>query len=175
MSLPDTGGVRSIAPAQGPRGPAPFFISETEAFAKNRGTVYITESGRSYDGRHFLKTGFFGTVSGKKFRDHISLGLIVWLLACVVFHPLVHLEAGRDDSETGRVRFCAAHGGGTEAVLHEEFLPCPLCSGFDETVCSSGEQSVSFAEHIPQGRPLPDEPSRPSLPELPAPRGPPAI
>ena len=122
-----------------------------------------------------MKTVFFSTVSGKKFRDHISRGVIVWLLACVVFHPLMHLGPGHDGSPTETVRFCAAQGGGTAAVLHEEFLPCPLCSGFDDAVCPADAQSVPFAERVPQEKSQPNEPSRLSPPELPAPRGPPAI
>ena len=121
-----------------------------------------------------MKKGFFNALPGRKLRDHISRGMTVWLLACVIFHPLMHLESGHGGSETGHVRFCAAQGGETGAAIHEELLRCPLCSGIGDVVCFSGEESAVIAERIPEGKSLPDVPSHLNLPELPSPRGPPA-
>ena len=100
--------------------------------------------------------------------------MAAWLLACIVFHPLMHLESGHDGSGTGSLRFHVAQSQETGTVIHEELLRCPLCSGTDDAVCLSGEPAVLIAERIPEGKPFPDAPSLLELPELPAPRGPPA-
>ena len=113
-------------------------------------------------------------VTGAKLRDRVSLGMALWLLACLVCHPLMHAEFSFDASGPRQVRFCVPQEGAADALLHEESVPCPLCSGVDG-FCAPAERSAApAAEGLPDGKCLPADPPRLSLPGLPPPRAPPA-
>ena len=112
--------------------------------------------------------------SGAKLRDRVSLGMALWLLTCLVCHPLLHAEFSCDGSGPRQVRFCIPQEEPADAVLHAGSPPCPLCSGVDG-FCSPAERPAALTEKAgPDGKCPPADPPRLSLPGLPPPRAPPA-
>ena len=117
---------------------------------------------------------FSSGFSGAKLRDRVSLGMALWLLACLVCHPLMHAEFSSETSGPEQIRFRVPQETAAETVLHEESVPCPLCSGVDGFCAPAERPAAPTGEGLPDGKCPPADPPRLSLPELPSPRAPPA-